>query len=197
MRYRRLLATVVAAVGVSSLVASDQVAVPGSSTRYPSTIEANVGAKKVKLALTGTALRTKVIIKLYAIGSYVEQGAPVHSAAELCKADCPKRLHLVMERAVEGKDLAEAFRAAIRLNYGEPVFKDEVQTLTQFLRSTSVRKGEYIYLTHVPGVGLHGFVEGKADFLIKNPHFSQAVWEIYLGPHNLGENIKRGLTSRL
>jgi hypothetical protein len=182
---------------VSSLVAADPVAVPGSSTSYPSTIEANVRARKIKLALTGTALRTKLIVKLYAIGSYVEQGAAVHSAEELCKVDCPKQLHLVMERAVAGKDLAEAFRAAVRLNYSEPAFNDEVQTLTQFLRTTSVRKGEHIYLTHVPGVGLHGFVQGKADFTIKNPRFSQAVWEIYLGKHNLGENIKRGLTSRL
>ena len=27
--------------------------------------------------------------------------------------------------------------------------------------------------------------------------FARAVWEIYLGPNNLGESIKKGLVSRL
>ncbi|MFQ3652424.1 MAG: chalcone isomerase family protein, partial [Gemmataceae bacterium] len=59
------------------------------------------------------------------------------------------------------------------------------------------RKGDNIYLTHLPGTGLHISVPGKADFLIKNTKFSQAIWEIYLGKNNLGENIKKGLVNRL
>src|SRR5262249_38425646 len=119
------------------------------------------------------------------------------SAEELAAADCPKRLHLVMERTVEGKDLAEAFRSAIRLNYPEPAFAEEVQTLVQLLRGDSARKGDHIYLTHVPGVGLHCSRSGKAEFLIKNPRFARAVWDIYLGKNNVGEAVKKGLVSRL
>jgi hypothetical protein len=102
-----------------------------------------------------------------------------------------------MERAVDGKDLAEAFRAAVRLNYPDPAFAREITTLAQFLRSTAAQKGDHILLTQVPGVGLHCSLAGKADFLIKNPAFSRAVWDIYLGKNNLGEGIKKGLVSRL
>jgi hypothetical protein len=184
-------------IAVALLVAADLVGVPGSSTKYPSVIEVPVGGRSVKMNLTGTALRTRLLFNVYAIGSYVQQGARVGSAEELAAADCAKRLHLVMERTVDGKDLAEAFRAAIRLNYPEPAFNDEVNTLVQFMRSTSVRQGDHIVLTHVPSIGLHCSVAGKADFLIKNVRFARAVWDIYLGQKNIDEQIKKGLVSRL
>jgi hypothetical protein len=149
------------------------------------------------MRLTGVAMRTKLFVNVYAIGSYVQEGVKVGSAEELAAVDCAKRLHLFMERTVDGKDLAEAFRAAIRMNYPEPAFNDEVATLVQHMQGTSAARGEHIALTHIPGVGLHCIVVGKTDFVIKNPRFSQAVWDIYLGKKNLGENIKKGLTSRL
>jgi hypothetical protein len=102
-----------------------------------------------------------------------------------------------MERTVDGKDMAEAFRTAIRMNYPEPAFTDEVNKLTGFMRSDSARKGDHITLTHIPGIGLHCTWAGKAEFLIKNVSFARAVWDIYFGKNNLGEKIKRGLTSRL
>jgi hypothetical protein len=191
------LAVVLMTLGGATLLAAELVGVPGSSTQYPSEIEAPVAGKTVKMALTGTALRTKLIVNVYTIGSYVQQGATVHSAEELAAADSPKRLHLVMERCVDGKDMAEAFRAAVRRNHPEPAFNDEINTLMQFMRSTTVRKGDHIHLTHVPGIGLHCSMAGKADFLIKNVAFAHAVWEMYLGKNNLGEAIKKGLVSRL
>jgi hypothetical protein len=93
--------------------------------------------------------------------------------------------------------MAGAFRAAIRMNYAEPAFADEVTKLMQFLRTDTARKGDQIFLTHVPGVGLHCSLAGKAEFLIKDVAFSRAVWDIYLGKNNLGEGIKKGLVSRL
>lgn len=196
MRFAFLLAGLLG-LAVSASFAGELVGVPGSYTQYPADVDASVGGKAVKLSLTGTAMRSKFILNVYAIGSYVQAGSGVKTAEDVIAADTVKRLHLVMERTVEGKDLAEAFRSAVRMNHPEPVFKDEVGTLVSFMRSTSVRKGEHIHLTHVPGVGLHCSVAGKADFLIKNVKFAQAVWEIYLGKNNLGEHIKKGLVSRL
>jgi hypothetical protein len=187
---------VVALVGTMA-AAAEMVGVPGSGTQYPSEIDAAIGGKAVKLRLTGTALRTKLLVNVYALGSYVQKGMAVGSAEALAAADCPKRLHLVMERTVDGKDMAEAFQSAVRLNYAEPAFADEIHQLVQFMRATTARTGEHIYLTHVPGIGVQISAAAKADFLIKNVAFSKAVWDIYLGQKNLGEAIKRGLTSRL
>jgi hypothetical protein len=192
-----MLAGALAVLGLSPLVAADLVSVPGSITTYPGAIEVSVAGSTVKLALTGTAMRTKFMVNVYAIGRYVQEGAKVRPAEDLAAADCPKRLHLVMERTGGGKDMAEAFSSAIRMNYSEPAFNEEIRALTQYLQSTTLQKGEQIYLTHMSGVGINFNLAGKTNLTIKNPRFSQAVWEIYLGKRNVGENSKRGLTSRL
>lgn len=194
---RTWLPAAAALVLAGGVMATEVVGVPGGCTRYPVEFETSIGGKAVKMTLTGTAMRTKLIVNVYAIGSYVVKGSSIKTAEELINADVAKRLHLVMERSIDGKDLAEAFRAAIRMNYSEPTFNDEVAAMTQYMRSSTARTGDHIYLTHVPGIGLRIDVAGKADFLIKNVAFSKAVWEIYLGKKNLGDSIKKGLTSRL
>jgi hypothetical protein len=65
------------------------------------------------------------------------------------------------------------------------------------MRAIDFKKGDHIYLTHRPGVGLHCNVINKGEFTIENAEFSRAVWDIYLGKNNVGEGIKKGLTSRL
>jgi hypothetical protein len=60
-----------------------------------------------------------------------------------------------------------------------------------------VAAGDHIWLTHIPDVGFHCEMVGKTQFTIRNKGFSQAIWNIYLGPNNLGEAVKTGLTSRL
>lgn len=197
MRQYGLLAAAVL-IGLSATaLAVELVEVPGSSTRYATEVDAAIGGKVVKLGLTGVAMRSKLIVNVYAIASYLEKGCSVNSAEALAQADCAKRLHLVMERSVDGKDMAEAFRAALRLNHPEPEFAEEMKQLLLFMRSCPMRKGEHAFLTHIPGIGLQINVAGKADFLIKNVGFSRAVWEMYLGQKNIGEAIKRGLTTRL
>jgi hypothetical protein len=138
-----------------------------------------------------------VFVNVYAVASYVQEGASVRTAEQLVEVDCVKRLHLVMERAVEGKDMAAAFQSAIRANHPAPAFAAEVEQLTRLLQGDSARKGDHIFLTHLPGVGLHVSMPGKADFTIRNPAFSRAVWDVYLGRNNLGEGIKKGLVSRI
>jgi hypothetical protein len=189
------VAVLVLTAGVAPAV--ELVGVRGSSTRFTTTMEATVGDKPVRLVLTGAALRQKLFVNVYAIGSYVQEGVAVRSAEALAEADCVKRLHLVMERDVDGKDMAAAFQAAVRANHPEPAFATEVEQLTHLLQGEAAKKGEHIFLTHLPGVGLHCARPGKPDFTIRNPAFSRAIWDIYLGRNNLGEGIKRGLVSRL
>ncbi len=195
-RIRILSAAVLLACG-AGVFATELVGVRGSSTQFTSTMDATVNGKPVKLTLTGVALRQKYFFNVYTIGSYVLEGANVHTAEELAAVDAPKQLHLVMERDVSGKDIAEAFLVAIRQNHPTPAFDAEVARLTQRMREMSFNRGDHIYLTHQPGVGLHCNIINKGEFTIDNPAFSRAIWDIYLGPNNIGEGIKKGLTSRL
>jgi hypothetical protein len=194
---RKVAAVAVLALAAGVASAVELVGVRGSGTRFTTTMEATVGDKPVRLLLTGTALRQKVFVNVYALGSYVQEGVAVRTAERLAEVDCVKRLHLVMERDVDGKDMAAAFQAAVRANHPEPAFAAEVEQLTRLLQGDAARKGDHIFLTHLPGTGLHVSMAGKADFTIRNPAFSRAVWDIYLGRNNLGEGIKKGLVSRV
>lgn len=197
MSRKAFFALAVAVLAGSAVLGNEYVGVSGTSTKYPVKIENKVGGNTVNLRLTGAALRTRLVFNVYTIGSYVQETATVRTAEELAGADVPKQLHLVFERDLDGKDMATAFRDAIRLNYPSPAFDQDLATLTQFLLATPVKKGDQFWLTHVPGVGCQGVLVGKKEIFIKNPAFSKAIWDIYLGKNNLGSSIKQGLVSRL
>jgi hypothetical protein len=194
---RKILAAGLVALLASAGLAATKVGVRGSSNQYATEIDSTIDGQQVKMVLTGAALRKKVIFNVYTVGSYLQQGGSVRSAEDLAEADCPKQLHLIMERDVEGKEMAEAFRTAIRANYADPAFAAELDSLTETMESIAVKKGDHVWLTHVPKKGLHCNLVGKKDFFIENADFARAVWNIYLGPKNLGDDIKKALVSRL
>lgn len=191
------LSTALVLVCLARVSAVELVGVHGSSTQFTTTMDITIGDKPFHLVLTGVALRQKFFFNVYAIGSYVLDGAAVHTAEELAALDQPKQLHLVMERDVQGGDIAEAFLVAIRQNYPTPAFNEEVNRFVEIIREIDFKKGDHVYLTHQPGLGLRCLVVGKGDFTIDNPDFSRAIWDIYLGKSNVGEAIKKGLVSRL
>jgi hypothetical protein len=93
--------------------------------------------------------------------------------------------------------MADAFRRILRQNYPEPAFAEEVKTLTKLFEKATARRGDHVWITHIPKVGLHCRREGKEELLIRNVEFSKAVWNNYLGENNCGEAVKRGLVSEL
>jgi hypothetical protein len=180
-----------------AMLTAETVTVSGSDTTYETSIENKIGSKSVKMVLTGAALRKKLVFSVYTVGSYLEDGAGVHTAEELAAKDCPKMLHLVLERDVRGKDMAEATEAAIRANYPTPQFAEEIKMMVEQMGKIEIKKGDNVRLTHVPGKGVSVSVEGKLELFIESATFHRAIWDIYLGKNNLGDGIKKALVSRL
>jgi hypothetical protein len=197
----KLLAILLLLLVGAVALAEETVGVAGSSARFPARVKKQVDGQPVSLVLTGTAMRTKSVVafsvNVYAVGCYVAEDAKLNSAEDLAKCPHCKQLHLVMERDVAGSDVAASFTEAIRNNYPAPAYQAEVRLLTDILGSVKIEKGDQILLTHIPNVGLQCELVGKTQRLIKNKDFPKAIWDIYLGPKNLGPEIKTGLTSRL
>jgi hypothetical protein len=194
---RRTLLVAAVVLCAPTAPAADMVGVDGSETTFPTQIESTIGGKAVKLNLTGAALRRRVIFKVYTIGSYVDAGARLRSAGEVVAADRPKQLHLVMERDVSGKDLAEAVEKAIHQGRGDNAFPGELKSLGETMRALELKKGDNVWLTSVPRKGLDVDVAGKKQLAIENPDFAKAVWEIYFGEKNIDNDVKKALVSRL
>lgn len=165
--------------------------------RFAATITSRVGDKPVPLVLTGTAMRTKYFLNVYAIGSYVQAGTRVRDAEELARLDVPKQLQLIFERDVDPETMAKSFGQAIRMSHPAPAFDRELAELEAYFKASPIKQGAHLWLTSVPGVGLRCQVAGKPSQTVQNPAFARAAWEAYLGPRNLGVAIKSGLSSRL
>ena len=163
----------------------------------PDQIESKIGGRSVKMVLTGSAVRTKSIFKIYSIESYIEHGLKVRTAEDMVAADQPKQLHLVMLRTVSGPDMADAFTSMVRANHPEPAFDVEVKKVAAILRAQTIQKGDEVWFTHVPKVGFQCRAPGGMSHTIANVAFSKAVWENYFGKHNVGDNVKQALLSRL
>ncbi|MBM4073388.1 MAG: hypothetical protein FJ271_31365 [Planctomycetes bacterium] len=187
---RRLLATMLV-VGACVPAARAQ------ETSFNAEIDRAVGDRTVTMTLTGSAVRKKLFFQVYSIASYVEKGVSIRTAEQLAAANVPKQLHLIMLRNVSGPDMADAFESITRKNYPAPVFADEIKTFSNLLRSRTASSGDHFFLTHIPKVGLEVKHLGKETVVIRNPQFSQAVWDNYLGRTNVGEDVKRGLISKL
>jgi hypothetical protein len=149
------------------------------------------------MMLTGSAVRTKRFVKVYVVDSYIEPGVKIRAAQDMIDSDHAKQLHLKMLLSVAGPKMAEAFTEIFRANHPEPAFNEEVEAVAKILRNQTAHKGEEIWFTHVPKTGFHYKTSEGGSHLIRNVEFSKAVWRNYFGENNAGENVKRGLLSRL
>jgi hypothetical protein len=197
MNRRRFLA--LGAIGLAGLTAGTPPVVASGTddTRFPATIVAEVGGKPVRLALTGTALRTKLRVRVYAVASYAPEGIVIPSPEALAALDAPKLLHLIFERDVDGATLAKAYRESIGRSYPAPAFAAELSLLERHFVANPVQKGDHVRLTHVPGVGMGVQVNDRPGMVVGGVGFAQAAWGTYLGPNHLGVALKEGLTSRM
>ncbi|WP_165068720.1 chalcone isomerase family protein [Paludisphaera rhizosphaerae] len=179
----------------ASAIAEDSTVTVGS-TRYLTSVAGQSGDKSIRLKLTGTAMRTMWTFKVYSIASYVQEDAVVRTPEALASAAVPKKLCLTFERTVASADLAKSFREAVALNHPAPAFKAELDALAGYFEAHPVSQGNSIWLSSEPNAGFHCQLVGAPALALPNDKFAQAVWEVYLGPKNLGAAIKTGLTSR-
>ena len=177
-------------------VADETVQVPGSSTRYPVLVATSDGKQDVTLKLTGAALRSKLVIDVYTVASYLQQGATVRTADELVAADAVKLLSIVMQRDVDGPDLIDAFKTAVAKTHPGR-FGAEFGKLSRHVGSDVAKKGSEVVITYLPGAGTRFSFEGKEPLVIPGKEFADAVWGVYLGSHPITDSIKKGLTARL
>lgn len=169
---------------------------PGSKVEFPASVTESVANKQVEMRLTGTALRQKAFFSVYAVGSYIASDAKLKNADDLATADVPKRLHLIMERDVSGKDMSANIRTMIAGNFpGE--FADELKLLDDYCAKLSLKKGSDVVLVYAPSAGFTATIGRNQALEIANPKFAGAVWHIYFGKKNLGVAVKRGLSTRL
>jgi hypothetical protein len=199
MRQYIWTAAILATATATGLVLADGETAPvrESQVRFPVRDQITVGYKSVRLVLTGTAVRKGHGLPLYAIGSYLEEGARAKTAEQLAAADAVKMMHVVLEVPLDGRLMFDGIRTGIRLNHSANEFTSQLGELERALRGHDLPRGQHIFLTYLPKIGLRCQAVGKAEATIAGPAFGKAIWENFLGRKSVSDEVKAGLTSRL
>lgn len=156
----------------------------------PDTVQA--GGKT--LVLNGLGLRKKYMVKVYVAGLYLEQKSSDPSA--ILKPDAAKRIVMHFVRGVSKNQIVDAFNESFEDN--SPDAKQTMKSeIDQFLSAfDSVKEGDEILLTYIPGTGTTVAFSGKDKLTISAPAFASVLFSVWLGPKPPSSDLKAGLLGR-
>jgi hypothetical protein len=144
------------------------------------------------LVLNGMGLRTKLFIKVYVGGLYVEKKSS--DATTIVQADTAKRVVLQFIYGEVTRDqMVESFTDGFTAN-APAAPKAQVD---QFLGAIeTMKKGEQLVVTYVPGTGTTLSLRGKDKLTIAGLPFAQAVFSVWLGPKPPTSDLKTGMLGK-
>jgi hypothetical protein len=182
MRNILLACACAAAVSVSAFAATL------ADVTLPDTI--TVGSQT--LVLNGLGLRSKLFVKVYVGGLYLEK--KTGDAAAIVQADATKRVVLqFIYGEVSKAQMAEAFEEGFK-NNAPGANRAQVEQLVGAL--DTMKKGEQMVVTYVPGTGTTLSLRGKDKVTIPGLPFAQAVFSVWFGPKPSAADLKNGMLGK-
>jgi hypothetical protein len=148
------------------------------------------------LQLNGLGVRTKFIVKVYAVALYLENKAS--TVEEVMKAEGPRRWRLVMMRDITSDDFGSAFMTGLNSNL-DP--KDKSKIIPQiskfgemFALLDALKKGDMLEMDWIPGTGSQCYLNGKKiGDVTQDLLFYNSVLKIWLGDKPVDNALKTKL----
>lgn len=146
-----------------------------------------------ELKVNGAGVRTRVIVKVYALVLYLPEKKD--TAAGVLESPGPRRFSLGLLREVTGDELGQAFIAGITANTDKAERSRFVNQLAQFgdafVGIPAGKKGDIINVDWVPDVGTVMTYNGKPiGEPMKDIAFYNAVLKIWLGDKPVDSSLK-------
>ena len=150
---------------------------------------AQVGS--TKLVLNGLGLRTKMMVKVYVAGLYLEQKSS--DANAIIKADAPKQIVMHFVHGASQSQMSDAFNDSFHDNSPDAVktMKADIDRLLGALEPVKV--GDQMVFTYVPGTGTTFTMNGKDKLTIAGPAFGQVLFSVWFGPKPPNGDLKKGM----
>jgi Chalcone isomerase-like len=143
------------------------------------------------LVLNGLGLRSKMFVKVYVGGLYIEKKTT--DPAAIIQADAPKRVVLQFLYDPSRDQMVDAFKEGFEGN-APGKFKAEVERW--LAAQEGFKKGEQLVVTYVPGTGTTLAVKGKDKLTIPGLPFAQAVFSVWFGPKPPTGDLKNGMLGK-
>ena len=143
------------------------------------------------LVLNGLGLRTKMMVKVYVAGLYLEQKSSDPSA--IIKADAPKRIVMHFVHGASKSQMADAFNESFNDNSPDAVktMKADIDRLLAALEPVKV--GDQMVFTYVPGTGTSFAINDKEKLTIAGPAFGPVLFSVWFGPKPPNAGLKKGM----
>lgn len=144
------------------------------------------------LVLNGMGLRSKLFVKVYVAGLYLEKKSG--NAAAIVQEDAVKRIVLEFVRTeVTREQMREAFDEALKANAPDRAgaLGGEIGRFLAALET--MHRKEQMAITYVPGAGTTVAIRGKDKITIPGLPFGQLVFSMWLGPRPPNGDLKAGL----
>jgi len=150
--------------------------------------EVTVDGKALKL--NGMGLRVKFIVSVYVAGLYVENVSK--DPATILKADESRRVDMKMLRDLDQKAIVEAIRTGFEKNSGSQMgaLKERLDTFCALI--PSLKEGQTLTLTYVPGKGTSVAGAGASTF-VAGKDFGDALFSVWLGKSPVDDGLKKGM----
>lgn len=158
--------------------------------------EDTYGLAGQQLQLNGAGMRKMMIIKVYALGLYVQRKDA--NVQALMNQPGPKSLHVVMMRDVKAQKLIDALVSGVEDNSSEAEFaalQPRLNRLAAGLRAAGeVEEDSIVKLEYFPNVGT--VVSYKNQVIVKDlpgEDFYRALMRIWLGESPVDRTLKAKL----
>jgi hypothetical protein len=179
MLRRHVLNLAAAAAMAAGFGAQAQTMEVGSAKFAPT---ATVG--NTPLQLNGAGMRYKLVVKVYAAGLYLP--AKSSSVDAILAAPGPKRVHVVMQRAIDARELGKLFTEGMRKNAPKEDFSKSIPGTIKmgeiFAEKKTLDAGDTFFADYTPGQGTQVIINGKQiGETIKEPEFYRSLLLIWLG----------------
>jgi hypothetical protein len=144
-----------------------------------------------KLILNGIGLRSKMMVKVYVAGLYLEQKSSDPNA--IMKSDGPKRIVMQFLYHPSKSQMVDAFNEGFQDNSPEAVksMKADIDKLNGALQD--LKAGDQMVFTYVPGTGTTLAINGADKVTIPGQPFEQALLSVWLGPKPPTADVKKGM----
>lgn len=176
------------AIGPPSTAAAKTVA----GVKFPATVQP--AADNVKLI--GAGLRTKWMVKVYAMAAY--SGSGKRSASAIINANEPKFIWIRMLRTISGDKMKAAIDEGIEDNVDGATrakISGQVSKLKRAF-SGSIPKGADIGFIYTPGKGTIVRFRSVDKVTLKGTAMMKALWSIWFGKEPADDDLKDAIVGR-
>jgi hypothetical protein len=155
------------------------------------TLPDTVQVGSTTLVLNGLGLRTKVMVKVYVVGLYLQQKSSDPNA--IIKADAPKRIVMQFVHGASKSQMSDAFDESFNDNAPDArkTMKADIDRLLGALEP--IKDGDQMVFTYLPGTGTTLAINGKEKVTIAGPAFGPVLFSVWLGPKPPNAGLKKGI----